>query len=352
VKYAVCRLDYPAHNRQAPILFLLRDTTLKRNFLIGNRGEGKSDCRSFYSDHFNGHAFRCVELQERRLNMKIAVTGSTGQLGRHVVKGLLEKLPPHDVVAIARNPAKAEEPARRGAAVRVAEYGNPAALEKAFAGVQKILLISSSEVGRRFEQHRNVIDAARAAGVKHIVYTSAPRAATTALIVAPEHKATEEYLVQSGMPHTILRNNWYTENYIPQIEAARKTGTIIAAAGRGRVASASRADYAAGAVTVLLGQGHDGKVYELGGDYAWDYEELAKAISGILQKNVVYRSVDPQALVRILKSTGQSEGVAEFSAALDNNIAAGLLSEVTGQLSTLIGRPTTPLKKGLSDTLF
>ena len=251
-----------------------------------------------------------------------------------------------------RNPTKASELAQRGVVVRVAEYGNPPALETAFAGATKTLLISSSEVGQRFEQHRNAIEAAMTAGVRHIVYTSAPRATATALIVAPEHKATEEYLVRSGIPHTILRNNWYTENYLRQIETARETGSIVAAADRGRVASASRADYAAGAVAVLLDQGHDGKVYELGGDYAWDYEELAKAISEIIQKPVVYRFVDPQTLIRILKDAGQDEGAAGFVAALDGNIAAGLLSEVTGQLSALIGRPTTPLKEGLRNALM
>ena len=283
--------------------------------------------------------------------MKIAVTGATGQLGQYVVKGLLEKLSPEDVVAVVRDAAKAAGLTQRGAVVRVAEYGNPDALKKAFDGVEKVLLISSSEVGRRVAQHRNVVEAAKAVEVKHIVYTSAPKATMTDLIVAPEHKATEEFIIQSGMLYTIVRNNWYTENYLPQVETAQKTGAIVAAAGNGRVASASRADFAAGAITALLGQGHEGKVYELGGDFAWDYEELAKTIGEIIQKPVVYRSVDPKTLVGILKDAGQDEGVAGFIAALDGNIAAGLLAEVTGQLSKLIGRPTTPLKKGLIDAL-
>ncbi len=283
--------------------------------------------------------------------MKIAVTGATGHLGQHVVKGLLKKLPPQDVIAVVRNGTKAAGLAQRGAVVRVAEYGDPDALAKAFAGVEKVLLISSSEVGRRITQHRNVIEAAGTVGVKHIVYTSAPKATNTALIVAPEHKATEEFIFQSGMPYTVVRNNWYTENYFRQVENARKTGAIVAAAGGGRVASASRADFAEGAIAVLLGQGHDGMVYEFGGDYAWNYEELAKAIGEIIQKPVVYRPVDSQTLVRILRDAGLDEGAAGFTAALDSNIAAGLLAEVTGQLSALIGRPTTPLKKGLTDAI-
>jgi len=279
--------------------------------------------------------------------MKIAVTGATGQLGQLVVNGLLEKGTSIKVIAVVRDEKKALPLVKRGAEVRVAHYGDPAALKAAFSGVDRLLLISSSEVGQRIEQHKNVINAAKAAGVKHIVYTSAPRATTTTLIIAPEHKATEENILQSGMEYTILRNNWYTENYKDQVETASKTGTIVSAAGAGRVASATRADFAAGAVAVLLGTGHEGKIYELGGDYAWDYNELAETIGEIIGKPVVYKAVDAGTLIDILKSAGLDEGVAGFIAALDGNIAEGALSEVTGELSRLIGRPTTSLRKGL-----
>ena len=283
--------------------------------------------------------------------MKIAVTGATGQLGQLVVNGLLEKGTSIKVIAVVRDEKKALPLVKRGAEVRVAHYGDPAALKAAFSGVDRLLLISSSEVGQRIEQHKNVINAAKAAGVKHIVYTSAPRATTTTLIIAPEHKATEENILQSGMEYTILRNNWYTENYKDQVETASKTGTIVSAAGAGRVASATRADFAAGAVAVLLGTGHEGKIYELGGDYAWDYNELAETIEEIIGKPVVYKAVDAGTLIDILKSAGLDEGMAGFFAALDGNIAEGALSEVTGELSRLIGRPTTSLRKGLKDTV-
>lgn len=283
--------------------------------------------------------------------MKIAVTGATGQLGQLVVNGLLEKSTSIKIIAVVRDEKKALPLVKRGAEVRVAHYGDPAALKAAFSGVDRLLLISSSEVGQRIEQHKNVINAAKAAGVKHIVYTSAPRATTTTLILAPEHKATEENILQSGMEYTILRNNWYTENYKDKVETASKTGTIVSAAGAGRVASATRADFAAGAVAVLLGTGHEGKVYELGGDYAWDYNELAETIGEIIGKPVVYKAVDAGTLIDILKSAGLDEGMAGFSAALDGNIAEGALSEVTGELSRLIGRPTTSLRKGLKDAV-
>ena len=283
--------------------------------------------------------------------MKIAVTGATGHLGQLVVNGLLEKSTSIKIIAVVRDEKKALPLVKRGAEVRVAHYGDPAALKAAFSGVDRLLLISSSEVGQRIEQHKNVINAAKAAGVKHIVYTSAPRATTTTLIIAPEHKATEENILQSGMEYTILRNNWYTENYKDKVETASKTGTIVSAAGAGRVASATRADFAAGAVAVLLGTGHEGKVYELGGDYAWDYNELAETIGEIIGKPVVYKAVDVGTLIDILKSAGLDEGMAGFSAALDGNIAEGALSEVTGELSRLIGRPTTSLRKGLKDAV-
>jgi NAD(P)H dehydrogenase (quinone) len=279
--------------------------------------------------------------------MTIAVTGATGHLGRLVIQDLLETQPPKSIVAIVRDEAKAADLAEKGVLVRVADYDDAAALQAALVGVDKLLLISSSEVGRRFPQHKNVIDAAKWAGVKHIVYTSAPKATTSALILAPEHKATEEYLADSGLVHTILRHGWYTENYSQAVETAKQSGTVVAAAGDGRVASATRADYAAGAVAVLLGEGHGGRVYECSGDYAWDFNELASAISAIIGKPVVYQPVDGPTMVGILKGAGLDEGTAGFVAALDENTAAGLLSVCTGELSALIGRPTTPLKEGL-----
>jgi NAD(P)H dehydrogenase (quinone) len=283
--------------------------------------------------------------------MKIAVTGATGQLGQLVVNNLLEHGSSTQVIAVVRDAEKARPIAERGAEVRVASYGDPSALEAAFSGVDKVLLVSSNEVGQRIEQHKNVINACKAAGVKHLAYTSAPRATTTSLILAPEHKATEENILQSGLDFTILRNNWYTENYISQIDAARHTGEIVAAVGEGRVASATRADFAAGAAAVLLGTGHEGKIYELGGDTAWNFHELAQTIGEIIGKPVAYKPVDGAALTAHLKAAGLDDGTVGFLVTLDANIAEGTLSEVTGDLSKLIGRSTTSLKQGLMDAI-
>jgi NAD(P)H dehydrogenase (quinone) len=283
--------------------------------------------------------------------MKTGVTGASGQLGRLVVQRLLEKCPAKDIVGIVRDPGKAADLAGAGVEIRVADYDDRASLDAAVAGLDKLLLISSSEVGRRFPQHKNVIDAAEAAGVKHVIYTSAPKATTSTLILAPEHKATEEYLVASGLQYTILRNNWYTENYAQSVRMARETGELVAAAGAGRVASASRADYAAAAAAVLVGEGHEGKVYELAGDHAWDYNELAATIAEITGASCSYKAVEPVNIVAAMTAAGLDEGTAGFVAALDTNIAEGALADSCDDLTTLIGRPTTPLKETVEELL-
>lgn len=283
--------------------------------------------------------------------MRIGVTGATGQLGRLVIKSLLDRCSPEDVVAIVRDPAKAADLAAAGVEVRVAAYDDRQALDAAVSGLDKLLLISSNEVGRRIAQHKNAIDAAKAAGVKHLVYTSAPKATTSSLILAPEHKATEEYLEASGLPYTVLRNNWYTENYAQAARKAAETGELVAAVGAGRVASAPRADFAEAAAVVLTGEGHEGRVYELSGDHAWDYNELAAAVAEITGRSCSYKAVEPAELSAAMLAAGADEGTAGFVAALDANIAEGGLAEATDHLATLLGRPTTPLKETLKQLL-
>jgi NAD(P)H dehydrogenase (quinone) len=180
-----------------------------------------------------------------------------------------------------------------------------------------------------------------------VVYTSAPRATTSALILAPEHKATEEYLAASGLGWAIARNNWYNENYLPGLAAAAASGVLLGAAGAGRVASASRADLAAGAVALLTAAWVDGAVHEFGGDVAWDYTDLAAAYAEVLGVPVTYEALTPAELVAALVAAGVPRGGAEFVAAIDASIAEGALAETTGELSALLGRPTTPLRETL-----
>ncbi|MFF1574057.1 SDR family oxidoreductase [Leifsonia sp. NPDC058292] len=280
--------------------------------------------------------------------MTIVVTGASGHLGRLVVESLLERgVPAADIRALGRSEQKLAALADRGVQTATIDFDKPETLDAAFDGADALLLVSASEPGKRVPQHKNAIDAAVRSGVGHIVYTSAPHATDTALVLAPEHKATEELLAESGLPVTVLRNNWYTENYVGQLDTAGQSGEIVASAGDGRVASATRKDYAEAAAVVLTTPGHEGAVYELTGDEAWAFTDLAAAVGTILGRDVAYRPVSPEEHTAILTGAGLDEGTAGFVVALDGNIRDGALAEATSTLSDLIGRPTTRLIDGL-----
>jgi len=278
--------------------------------------------------------------------MTILVTASTGQLGRLVVASLLARgVAASDIVAGARSVEKAAD---LGVPVVHLDYTDPASIEAALAGVDSVLLISSSEVGQRADQHQNVINAAVKAGITHLVYTSAPKATTSALILAPEHKATEEAIIVSGLPATILRNGWYTENYQGLVEQGRASGELSGSTGAGRVSSASRKDFAdAAAVALIGGAEHIGATYELSGDTAWDFDEFASVVSGLVGTPVVYRNLTSEEHAAALTAAGLDAGTIGFLVGIDANISDGLLGETSGDLARLIGRPTTPLAEGL-----
>jgi NAD(P)H dehydrogenase (quinone) len=231
------------------------------------------------------------------------------------------------------------------------DYARPETIARALDGVGSVLLISGTEFGERVAQHRNVVEAAATAGVTKLVYTSAPKATETELVLAPEHAATEQAIAASGVPAVILRNNWYTENYAADVAAAATTGVIASAAGAGRVASAPRRDFAEAAAAVLLEDGHVGSVYELGGDEPWTFEELAAAASVVLDRDVTFIAQAPDERVASLVGAGLDEGTAGFVAAIDEGIARGDLAGSDGALSRLIGRPTTPLVDALREAV-
>jgi NAD(P)H dehydrogenase (quinone) len=284
--------------------------------------------------------------------MTILVTAAAGQLGRLVIDALLERgAAPADVVAAARDTAKLTEIASRGIRTVELDYARPETIARALDGVDSVLLISGTEFGERVAQHRNVIEAAAAAGVTKLAYTSAPKATETELVLAPEHAATEQAIAASGVPAVILRNNWYTENYAADVAAAATTGVIASAAGAGRVASAPRRDFAEAAAAVLLEDGHVGSVYELGGDEPWTFEELAAAASVVLDRDVTFIAQTPDERVASLVGAGLDEGTAGFVAAIDEGIARGDLAGSDGTLSRLIGRPTTPLVDALREAV-
>lgn len=281
----------------------------------------------------------------------IVVTGASGQLGRLVIEALLQTVPASQVVAAVRNPAKAGDLAARGVQVRQADYSQPATLDAAFKGADKLLLISSSEVGQRAAQHRAVIEAAQRAGVKLVAYTSILHADSSPLGLAAEHQETEALLRASGLPFVLLRNGWYTENYAGGIRAALAHGVVLGSAGAGRIASAARADYAAAAAAVLTQADQAGRIYELAGDGSYTLAEFAAEIARQSGKAVVYQDLPEADYKAALLSVGLPEGLAGLLADSDVGASRGGLFDDSHQLSQLIGRPTTPLAASVSAAL-
>ena len=271
----------------------------------------------------------------------IAVTGATGQLGRFVIDALLKKVPAGEIIAAVRTPAKAADLAALGVIVRQADYGQPETLEAAFAGADKLLLISGSEVGQREAQHKAVIEAARAAGVGFIAYTSLLHADTSPLGLGVEHRATEALLKASGIPFALLRNGWYSENYAASIPPALAHHAFIGAAGEGRIASAARQDYAEAAAEVMTREDQAGKVYELAGDDSYTLAQFAAEIAAQSGEKVDYVNLSQSEFAAALKNAGLPEGLAEMLADSDAGAEKGGLFDDSRQLSQLIGRPTT-----------
>lgn len=280
--------------------------------------------------------------------MTIAITGATGQLGRIVIDKLKQKVAASDIVALVRTPEKAQS---LGVSVRAADYAQPDTLDAALAGIDSLLLISSSEVGQRVAQHANVIAAAKKAGVKHIVYTSLLHADVSPLNLAGEHLATETAIKASGLSYTIMRNGWYTENYTGSVGAALANGAFIGSAGEGRISSASREDFAEAAVAILSSAGHVNVTYELAGDTAWTLKDLADELSRQTGKDIAYHNLPEAEYAAALHSFGLPAELADAIASWDVGASQGALFDAGGELSRLIGRPTTPLATSVEQAL-
>ncbi|MGK3649516.1 SDR family oxidoreductase [Pseudarthrobacter enclensis] len=276
--------------------------------------------------------------------MSIVVTGATGHLGRHVLEALLERnVPASGIVAAGRSVDKLADFAAKGVRVVSIDYSDPASVAAALKGATRVLLISGSEVGQRVEQHRTVIDAAKAEGVELLAYTSIANADTTAMLLADEHKATEELLRASGVPFVLLRNGWYLENYTEQLPGTLAQGAIAGSAGDGKVSGATRQDYAQAAAAVLVAEDQAGKVYELGGDSAFSMAELAAEITAATGKEISYNNMPGGEYAGLLTQVGVPGAFAEILADSDLGIARGDLLVSSGDLQKLIGRPTTSL---------
>ncbi|MBI6282271.1 SDR family oxidoreductase [Proteus mirabilis] len=281
----------------------------------------------------------------------IAITGATGLLGQHVIENLLQTVPANQIVAFARDVKKGSSFSQKGVLVRQADYNDKASLITALQGVDKLLLISSSEVGKRSIQHRNVIEAAKSADVQFIAYTSILHADRSPLSLHVEHVETEKMLADSGISYTLLRNGWYTENYLASVPAAIEHGVFLGAAGDGKIASATRADYALAAARVISEEGHIGKVYELAGDEAWTLEQLAKELTKQSGKQVIYNNLSQADFVAALKTAGLPDKLSNMLADSDIGASKGGLFDDSHTLSKLIGRRTTTLAESIKAIL-
>jgi NAD(P)H dehydrogenase (quinone) len=281
--------------------------------------------------------------------MKIGITGATGQLGRIAVDKLKLYTPSDHLVALVRSPEKAVE---LGIEVRLFDYSNPETLAESLKGIDKLLLISGSEVGQREVQHKNVIEAAKVSGVKEIIYTSLLHADTSSLNLATEHLATEQILKESGITYTILRNGWYTENYFGSLAGAIESGILAGSAGEGKISSASREDYAEAAAKVLTGDGHANKTYELAGDIAYTLADFAKEASEQSGKFIQYNNISEKEYSELLIKIGLPESLAASIAGWDIGASKDDLFDDSKTLSSLLGRPTTTLKDAINTFLI
>jgi len=283
--------------------------------------------------------------------MKIGITGATGQLGRLIVDKLKDRISPENIVALVRTPEKIDD---KTIEARQFNYDVPDSLAKSLEGIDHLMLISGSEVGKRKQQHENVINAAKKAGVKWIVYTSLLHADSSSISLAGEHRATEAALKASGIgiAHTILRNGWYTENYTSSIPASVKNGAIIGCAGEGKISSATREDYAEAAAVVLTSANQQGKVYELAGDKHYRLKELATEVSLQTGKDIPYQNITETEYVAILTSMGIPDEYAKTIVGFDTAASRNDLFDDSKQLSQLIGRPTTALSQSVKEVLI
>ncbi|WP_406028605.1 SDR family oxidoreductase [Nocardioides sp. NBC_00850] len=276
--------------------------------------------------------------------MTIAITGASGQLGRLVADQLLTTVDPAEVVLLTRDPAKLADYAERGADVRAADFSKPDELAEAFAGVERVLLISTDAVGARVEGHLAAIDAAVKAGVRHMAYTSVsgPTADNPAGVVA-DHAATEDALRESGLAWTMLRNNLYADMQVDSVAQAAATGQLVTNTGDGGAAYVTRADCAAVAAGVLTGEGHEGKAYDVTGPHAYTAADLAELATEKAGKPVEVVQVDDDAYTAGLVSAGLPDFIAPLLTSFGTATRLGKLATVTDVVEQVGGRKPTPL---------
>lgn len=280
--------------------------------------------------------------------MKIAVTGATGHLGRLIINNLRERIPSDNLIALTRSVEKAKD---MNLEVREFDYEKLATLKPALTGVDTLLLISASEIGKRVAQHKNIMEAVKQSSIKWIIYTSLLHADTSSIGLAAEHLETEKMIRDSGIPFTFLRNGWYTENYTGTVPGAIRGGAFIGSAGSGKISAAARSDYADAAVAVIIGKEHQNKIYELAGDHFFTLSDLAAEISRQTGKDIPYKNLSEEDYTKILIGFGVPEGMAKAIAGWDISASNNALFDNSRQLSKLTGKPTTPLSVSVAEAI-
>ena len=283
--------------------------------------------------------------------MKIAITGATGQLGNLVIEQLLQLTAAQNIVALVRNIDKAEHFKAQGIELREFDYDRPETLVPALLGIDKLLLISANEIGRRTPQHQAVIDAAKVAGVPYLAYTSLLRADTSPLGLAQEHRETEKLIQDSGITYTFLRNNWYSENYLAGVAHTIEIGTLFGAAQDGRISSASRIDYAEAAAKVLTSTGHENKTYELAGSESFSLSDLATFIGQAVNKDIIYQNLSAEEYTQGLTQAGLPAGLVDVIVDADIQTIQGAMYSDSKDLEQLIGRKTTNIQDAIKAAL-
>jgi NAD(P)H dehydrogenase (quinone) len=280
--------------------------------------------------------------------MKLLVTGATGKFGTKVVEKLLKTVPASQLAVSVRNPEKAEELKARGVEVRQGDFDNPETLNAAFAGVDRLLLVSADgDNETRIRQHANAVAAAERAGVGFIAYTSLANAKESTNLFAPTHQATEEAILKTGIPYSFLRNNWYLENEISSIQGVLAGAPWVTSAGNGKVGWALQQDYAEAAAAVLSGDGHENTIYELSGKVLTQ-EEIAADLGIVLGKEVTVQQVDDATYAEIMQNAGVPDFVVPILVEIQRSIRVGSLDVESNDFEKLLGRPATPINEGLS----
>lgn len=283
--------------------------------------------------------------------MKIAITGATGQLGSIVIEKLLLQTEANNIVALVRNPANATHLTAQNIEVREFDYDRPETLVPALSGIDKLLLISANEVGRRTPQHKAVIDAAKVVGVPYLAYTSLLHADTSPLGLAQEHRETEKLIQDSGLRYTFLRNNWYSENYLAGVAHTIEIGTLFGAAQDGHISSASRIDYAEAAARVLTSTVHDNQTYELAGSQSFSLSELATLIGQAASKTINYQNLSAEEYTQGLIQASLPAGLVEVIVDADIQTIQGAMYSDSQDLEQLIGRKTTNIQDAIKAAL-